>query len=181
MPSPGRPGPQAPAGARRFDGRTVVVTGAAGSIGAATARRLADEGARVLVADIDRRATAQLVLDLDGDDRAALVVPGAARFVRDPGVVRLDEREMGRIVGARCALDVLQKWLIPRSAGRACNSARSGRTSAGARGAGWSPGPPAAEARVHSGEVAQRRRPCRFHVHGPVVVHAGVPDRAIRG
>jgi NAD(P)-dependent dehydrogenase (short-subunit alcohol dehydrogenase family) len=35
-------------------GRPVAVTGAAGSIGAAIARTLADEGARVVVADLDR-------------------------------------------------------------------------------------------------------------------------------
>ncbi|WNF00322.1 SDR family oxidoreductase [Streptomyces luomodiensis] len=45
--------PQPPGTAPRFDGRVAVVTGAAGGIGAAIARRLADEGARVLVADID--------------------------------------------------------------------------------------------------------------------------------
>ncbi|MFE0380119.1 SDR family NAD(P)-dependent oxidoreductase [Streptomyces inhibens] len=38
---------------RRFEGRTVVVTGAAGGIGAATADRLAAEGAGVLLLDID--------------------------------------------------------------------------------------------------------------------------------
>jgi NAD(P)-dependent dehydrogenase (short-subunit alcohol dehydrogenase family) len=38
---------------RRFDGYGVLITGAARGIGAATARRLAEEGAQVLVTDID--------------------------------------------------------------------------------------------------------------------------------
>lgn len=37
----------------RFEGKVVVVTGAASGIGLATAKRLASEGARVVVADID--------------------------------------------------------------------------------------------------------------------------------
>jgi len=39
----------------RFDGRRALVTGSAKGIGAAIATRLADEGARVAIADIDER------------------------------------------------------------------------------------------------------------------------------
>ncbi|WP_327434149.1 SDR family NAD(P)-dependent oxidoreductase [Streptomyces sp. NBC_01236] len=38
---------------RRFEGHGVLITGAARGIGAATARRLAEEGAQVLVTDVD--------------------------------------------------------------------------------------------------------------------------------
>src|SRR5947208_1255718 len=38
---------------RRFDGKVAVVTGGGSGIGAATARRLADEGAQVAIGDVD--------------------------------------------------------------------------------------------------------------------------------
>ena len=38
----------------RFEGKTAIVTGAAGGIGLATARRLGSEGACVVIADLDR-------------------------------------------------------------------------------------------------------------------------------
>jgi len=41
---------------QRFTGAVAVITGAASGIGLATARRLADEGAQVVVADIDDQA-----------------------------------------------------------------------------------------------------------------------------
>jgi NAD(P)-dependent dehydrogenase (short-subunit alcohol dehydrogenase family) len=47
-------------------GKGIVVTGAARGIGAATARRLAGEGARTLIVDIDAAELAQVAGNLDG-------------------------------------------------------------------------------------------------------------------
>ncbi|MDN3239060.1 SDR family NAD(P)-dependent oxidoreductase [Glycomyces tritici] len=48
----------------RFEGKTAVVTGGAKGIGAATAQRLASEGAVVYLADIDREQGEQTAADL---------------------------------------------------------------------------------------------------------------------
>ena len=71
--------------ALRFDGRNAIVTGAARGIGRAIAERLATEGARVVVADVDgrsARATARELRDAGGSVRAETV------DVTRPGSVR---------------------------------------------------------------------------------------------
>lgn len=50
---------------KRFEGKTYIVTGGGSGIGAATVRRLLDEGANVVAADLDK-AAAQKVLDAAG-------------------------------------------------------------------------------------------------------------------
>ena len=50
----------------RFSGRVAVITGGASGIGRATARRLASEGATVVIADVSREAGQELAAELKG-------------------------------------------------------------------------------------------------------------------
>jgi len=54
-----------PLGDRRFTNRVAVITGAANGIGAATARRFAEEGAGVVLADIDDDRGVALAKEID--------------------------------------------------------------------------------------------------------------------
>jgi NAD(P)-dependent dehydrogenase (short-subunit alcohol dehydrogenase family) len=56
----------------RLLGKVALITGGAGSIGAATARLFAAEGARIVVTDVDERAVSELAAGL-GDHAAAHV------------------------------------------------------------------------------------------------------------
>lgn len=67
----------------RLDHKIAFITGAAGSIGAATARRFVAEGARVALSDVDVAAVQALADDLGRDD--ALAVPAD---VTDSAAVR---------------------------------------------------------------------------------------------
>jgi len=58
----------------RFEGRTAIVTGAANGIGKATALRLAREGAKVALIDIDRDKIAQVAETIRNDGGTALAL-----------------------------------------------------------------------------------------------------------
>ncbi len=51
----------------RIDGRVAVITGGAHGLGQATARRFAEEGARLMLADIDGDALATMAEEIGGD------------------------------------------------------------------------------------------------------------------
>jgi NAD(P)-dependent dehydrogenase (short-subunit alcohol dehydrogenase family) len=57
----------------RFDGVSVLLTGATGGFGVATARRLAAEGARLILSDLDAEALAAMA---DGIDAETLCIAG---------------------------------------------------------------------------------------------------------
>jgi NAD(P)-dependent dehydrogenase (short-subunit alcohol dehydrogenase family) len=84
--------------ARRFDGRCVLITGATGGIGRAAARRLASEGAKLVLTDLAEEPLQALAADY-GD--AALAVPGD--ITREETMMRAIEEGLarfGRIDGA---------------------------------------------------------------------------------
>ena len=58
----------------RLEGRVAFVTGAGRGIGAATALRLAEEGARVALADIDTEGCKQVAAQLERQGSEGLVV-----------------------------------------------------------------------------------------------------------
>lgn len=85
----------------RLDGRTALVTGGAGAIGTATGRRLAREGAEVVLLDRDGDAVDRAVADLRGDGHA---VTGVEADVTDPDAL---ERAVARVPGPSGGVDIL--------------------------------------------------------------------------
>lgn len=82
----------------RLDGKVAIVTGAAGGIGLATARRFVAEGANVVLADLDpvRTAQARTTVDPGGERSLALAVDVTDRPSIDAMVAATRER-FGRI------------------------------------------------------------------------------------
>jgi NAD(P)-dependent dehydrogenase (short-subunit alcohol dehydrogenase family) len=67
----------------RYEGKTALVTGAGNGIGRATAHRLANEGARVIVMDLRAEDAVAAVESISKAGGRALAVAGDARLERD--------------------------------------------------------------------------------------------------
>ncbi|MBI4608268.1 MAG: SDR family oxidoreductase [Candidatus Rokubacteria bacterium] len=87
--------------AGRFDGKVALITGGASGIGAATARRFAQEGARVVVADINEAGAKQVADEIGGARGTALAV------CADVSESREVEAMIARAVDAFGRLDIL--------------------------------------------------------------------------
>ena len=79
----------------RLDGRVAVITGGASGIGAGTAKRFVEEGARVVVADVQIDAGKSLVEELGGVAR--FVEADVAEEADVAAAVDLAVREFGRL------------------------------------------------------------------------------------
>lgn len=79
---------------RRFAGRHVLVVGGSTGIGLATARRVAAEGATVVVADLDARASTAAVGRLPGRSHRAVGIDVTSRASVEAAVGSLDRLDV---------------------------------------------------------------------------------------
>jgi len=68
----------------RLAGKTAIITGAAGGIGAATVRRFCEEGCRVTLVDIDADALQSVIADIKSDHATANLMPLALDVGLEP-------------------------------------------------------------------------------------------------
>ena len=129
----------------RFQGKTVLVTGGAKGIGAATAKRFASEGATVVVADFDEATAQQTATEIGGhavrcdvtkrDDVEAAVeaavshggsldilVP-CAGIIRDNMLFKMSDEDFDAVIdthlkGTFYAVQAAQKHMVAQKSGK---------------------------------------------------------------
>lgn len=83
----------------RFQNKVAIVTGGAGGIGLATAKRLASEGAKVVLADLDEQKL-HSAIDTIKTDVPEVIVPAVCNVTKEADVVAvfdLVKKQFGRI------------------------------------------------------------------------------------
>lgn len=81
----------------RHAGKVVIITGAAGGIGAATARRLFGEGAGLMLSDISNRRLLALADELDDESRVTVMKTDAAESDQLEQLVASTVNRFGRL------------------------------------------------------------------------------------
>jgi NAD(P)-dependent dehydrogenase (short-subunit alcohol dehydrogenase family) len=88
---------------RRLEGRVIILTGAAGAIGSVYARRLAREGARLALLDLDRERTEAIAAECRAQGAEAIAL---TTDVSDPDAVRgAVEAVVDRFGGVDCLVN----------------------------------------------------------------------------
>jgi 3-oxoacyl-[acyl-carrier protein] reductase len=98
---------------KRFEGRVAVITGSGRGIGAATAARLADEGAAVIVSDLDAAATEETSAKITAAGGRAKAI--ACNVTDRPSVEALVQgavAEFGRLDVLVCCAGIIRDNLI---------------------------------------------------------------------
>ena len=85
-------------GARRFEGKVAVVTGSGQGIGAATARRLAQEGASVVIADLNEVGAQSVCEELrDFGANAIIKIGDLSKYENAASLMERAKEEYGKI------------------------------------------------------------------------------------